>query len=267
MLDFFISRRACWRQQSVTTLRVNEVIMVGMRSFHADDTGSLKLHLKFPGFFFLLTAPSDVDEAATTRRFLLRLRDSHLTDLLDTNTISACAKQFSVVTDHIDRSVPRAEIATRLSYIAWRLESREHTTCVSKGRLVGDTVEAFSKVSMGEETSRPTISAHLQATLLGHILENRWNILLCARVDFFQAVLVSLGSPETHMFIMIIASSSCISNGCESRRVMHILIVVRVTPLGVVHDVGFPHRACVVLVEVASVEMGCNVEHDYKLST
>ena len=120
MLDFFISRRACWRQQSVTTLRVNEVIMVGMRSFDGDDTGSLELHLKFPGFFFLLTAPPDVDEAATARRFLLRLCNPHLTNLLDTNTIAARAKQFSVVTDHIDRSVPRAEIATRLSYVAWR---------------------------------------------------------------------------------------------------------------------------------------------------
>ena len=113
---------------------------------------------------------------------------------------------------------------------------------------------------MSKNTSRPASQIHLVATLLGHLLPDGLRIGPLSECHFAVVVLISLCSPESHVVKIFITSGA--SDRLESRGIVHIDVGVGVAPLGVIDNVRFANGRIVELVNVASVEVLSNVQHD-----
>ena len=136
MFNLFYPVRACLCQMSTVsgTIWMDKHIMVNRRCFDFHDTRSLQLLIELPCFLFLFAAELDIDLACRTGWFLFSrsLSNTPLKFFLSTHTVAPGAKQFVVIANHGDRTVPLTKSLTRCSLlnISRRCEGSCGHSCV-----------------------------------------------------------------------------------------------------------------------------------------
>jgi len=115
---------------------------------------------------------------------------------------------------------------------------------------------------MSEESSWITCHVELESALPGQCLKDRDGVRILAetaKTHLVGAVLGLLSSPETHLVDLFVATGG--AHKLAILRVVHVNVRGREPLPGVVDLVVAADWAVVELVDIAGVEVPCNVEH------